>query len=420
MGKIMTCGIAALVLIVAALSGCTTATTGSPREAYCPPAAVAPVIDGVLDDPAWRAAPTFYLCGIGYPSPVFPAMARAVWTDEALYVAFESLDPDVISGVEGRDVWVWQEGDGFGVILAPPSGVPGRIELEVNPRGGMLDVGWRKGVTWEEAKAWDWKGMEWKTRVNGTADDDRADAGWTAEIRLPWASLGRSAPEAGDRWSVLFAGVNRVRLFSGRMTEERKAWPFLKREDFNDRAQMGSLTFVPAPGPGAAAEGVGRASADRKRPNPSYCASYRGWADFRLLSEKDAEGALDWETQPVPDGNGPVTFCFAGKLREVARVPDSAAYDLWVDGQPAVRFGAVWDGKRFQSDEGFALERRLRLDPDGRTVDQEHLYLLTIPRERLKAGQPVQLSLRHACPERATFILVLWTDAALWEGSLGK
>jgi len=50
----------------------------------------------------------------------------------------------------------------------------------------------------------------------------------------------------------------------------------------------------------------------------------------------------------------------------------------------------------------------------GPVEDLEHLYTLTLPRDLVESGRAVRRTLRHAAPQRATFILMLWTDAVLW------
>lgn len=380
----------------------------------CPRVASAPRIDGRLEDPQWTSAPTVYLCGIRKEAPVTPVRARVLWTDEALLVGFDSDDLDVLSGTKGRDSSVWIEGDCFELFLAPPEGQPQRLEVQVNPAGALLDFGWSKDATEPQARSWNWDGALWKTHVRGDPDDDRKDAGWSAELLLPWAGLRRPAPRPGETWKVLFASVNRMRLTPERTLDEQTAWPFLTHGSFSNTATYGSMVFVDPP-PDGPAEGVARVLKGHVRDNPSYWPSYRGHADYRSLQERDGSGELTWETQPAAEGKKPVTFVFIGKIKDGATgVPGTAAFELAVNGRPALRFAALWDGSEIVSPEGVRFSRRLCPPAAGPVEDIEHVYTLTLPRDLAEPGRAVRLSLRHAGAQRATFILMLWTDAALW------
>lgn len=132
-----------------------------------------------------------------------------------------------------------------------------------------------------------------------------------------------------------------------------------------------------------------------------------------VLSAADADGEVSWPVA-VGAGDGPGVCLFVARLPGPT-VPDSAAYDLLVDGEPAVRFGAVWDGKRFESGEGIGLERVAEVVTGASPGTQEHLYVLTLPRSRMKGGT-ARLSLRHGCPERATLVVRQWTDWVEWKG----
>ena len=150
------------------------------REKPAPPPPVAPCtprvfnasrvatpikVDGELDDDAWGdAMPSGTLKGArDEKAMVAHTEARAVWDDDALYVALYAADEDETS----RDVMRVELGD-----LA--------LRVRVSPDGK---------VDCQPATACD--GVVAKTMADGTLNDaSDDDEEWEAELRVPWARLG--------------------------------------------------------------------------------------------------------------------------------------------------------------------------------------------------------------------------------------
>lgn len=198
---------------------------GTPARAGCPRAAVAPVIDGLLDDPAW----TRWLRldtdieGDTKPRPRFGTDVATAWDDSFFYVAARLVEPHVWATYERRDAVIYHEND-FEIFIDPDGDNHLYYELEINALGTVWDLllvrPYRDGGP--AIDAWDIAGLRSAVRVDGTLNDpsDR-DEGWSVELALPWTVLaqaaGRPAPPApGDIWRVNFSRVQwRTRAVDG-------------------------------------------------------------------------------------------------------------------------------------------------------------------------------------------------------------
>ena len=161
-----------------------------------------PKIDGVLDDPAWSSATPLTLVDSfdGKPAPLRTTV-RMTWDDEALYVAFDSEDPDVWGTFTRRDDPLYTQEV---VEIFIDADADGRTydEIEVSPHNVVFDAYFparRQGMD----LSWD-SGLQSAVKVNGTIDDpsDR-DQGWTVEMKIPFARLHavpHLPPRPGDRW----------------------------------------------------------------------------------------------------------------------------------------------------------------------------------------------------------------------------
>jgi len=159
-----------------------------------------PVVDGRLDDPAWRTAPVATEFVESSPAPAAPASlrseARVLADDEALYVAFTYFDPEpetIVAPYLRRDDettsdWAFVEIDsrhdrrtGF--------------SFGVNPRGVQVDGAWLSDTEYDGS----WNGV-WQGAARLTPD------GWTAELRIPFSQLPFRLPDGGGdlTWGINF------------------------------------------------------------------------------------------------------------------------------------------------------------------------------------------------------------------------
>jgi hypothetical protein len=220
-------------------------------------------IDGRLDEADWRRAPRsprFVDLISGRPT-IHDTRAAVLWDDVNLYVGFWVEEPFVESTLTERDSLVWSEND-VELFIA---GKDAYYEFELSPLGTIYEA----LFVWEEAYErggysrdpalsravegykpwngvgfdkhprgprlgffrWDLPGLRAATHVDGTINDNSdRDRGWTAEIALPWASMGLLArgdgralpPRHGDTWRMDFSRFNTYR--EAKPAEDSGGW----------------------------------------------------------------------------------------------------------------------------------------------------------------------------------------------------
>ena len=190
----------------------------APRSFVCYRTAGAITIDGKLDEPSWKAAPStdafVDIEGDRRPQPRFATRAKMLWDDDYFYVAADLLEPHVWATLAARDSVIFQDND-FEVFIDPDGDTHNYFELEINALATVWDLmlvqPYRDGGP--AIHAWDIAGLKAAVDVRGTINrpDDR-DTGWSVEMAIPWAILAEAAPrrrrpQAGDRWRVNFSRV---------------------------------------------------------------------------------------------------------------------------------------------------------------------------------------------------------------------
>ena len=202
-----------------------------PRVYDAPRVASAPVIDGSLDDMAWRRAswtePFIDIRGEEWPKPTWETRAKIVWDDGHLYIAAELEEPHLWATLAERDAILYREHD-FEVFIDPDGDALNYYELEINALGTEFDLFLPRPYN-RKGKAnvgWDMVGLRTAVALDGTLNDPSdEDLGWAVEIAIPWSALkppegggvattleaGRHAPgtgpRPGDEWRINFSRV---------------------------------------------------------------------------------------------------------------------------------------------------------------------------------------------------------------------
>jgi hypothetical protein len=134
------------------------------------------------------------------------ATVKALWDDEALYLAYEVTDTQLNASVTARDGSVWGEGgvewaidtltdDGGSGDPNAPYMLPDDYHGIINILNTQYDS--QGTVSGSPSSAWD---GSWQSAVqfNGTINDNGdTDAGYTVEVKIPWTEIGYSGPPAG-------------------------------------------------------------------------------------------------------------------------------------------------------------------------------------------------------------------------------
>ena len=204
-----------LLMCVFTYSAC-----GAPRpKGYvCPFAAGPIVVDGVMDERAWRAAPWtgdfVDIEGEARPAPRFRTRVKMLWDADYLYIGAELVEPHVWATLTKRDTVIFYDND-FEVFMDPNGDNHEYYEMEMNALNSawdlFLDRPYRDGGRARDA--WDIAGLKTAVRVHGTLNNPAdTDTGWTVEIAMPWKALGEFAhraapPNRGDQWRVNFSRV---------------------------------------------------------------------------------------------------------------------------------------------------------------------------------------------------------------------
>jgi hypothetical protein len=199
-------------------------------------------IDGVLAEAAWdraeRAGP-FVRSLDGKPCTA-QAVARLLWDDDNLYVAFQAEDLDVSSPFSRDDEPLYTS-NVVEIFLNPSGDLRRYDEIELAPSNALFDAsftGRRQGMD-----------LSWSSRarhavhVDGTLNDSRdVDRGWTAELAIPFAALTgmpRPRPERGDRWRF---NLYRLRQGPGQPGEGQAYSPPMLG-DFHNLDRFATLRF---------------------------------------------------------------------------------------------------------------------------------------------------------------------------------
>lgn len=213
--------------------------------------AKAPVIDGRVDDAAWKGMP-----GIeGFTKSRGDAPARVQtnavvgWDDANLYVAFTTRDPDIRGTMTKHDEPIYREET---VEMFIATGEPGSyVELQSNPRGVTFDASFEGGPRRNMKTAYD-ADFQAACVIKGTIDDPTdTDEGWSCEWRVGVESIpGATVPPAPDStWRVNFFRVAKdAPRHAGstgddRLVGDESAWSPPLMGDFHNLERFGTLVF---------------------------------------------------------------------------------------------------------------------------------------------------------------------------------
>jgi len=283
------------------------AQSGPRPKGYVVPFASGPVvIDGVLNDRAWRAAAWtddfVDIEGSIRPAPRFRTRAKMLWDDEYLYIGAELEEPDVWATLTKRDTVIFYDND-FEVFMDPNGDNLEYYEMEMNALNTVwdlfLDRPYRDGGNPRDS--WDIAGLKTAVMVRGTLNSPAdVDTGWTVEIAMPWKALGEYAhrpapPNRGDTWRINFSRVEwRVEKKRGSYAkvpgtrEDNWVWSPQGVIDMHQPEMWGYIQFG---GPGA--------NPREFRPDPSWpareslMAVYHAQKEFRKVHGRWAENAGD-------------------------------------------------------------------------------------------------------------------------------
>jgi hypothetical protein len=212
------------------------ASAGAPQERASGAGKTAPVtriasnisIDGVLNEPAWSAAPQISDFTQREPRPGEPPTEKTVVTllydEDNLYVGITCHDSEpqrVIGTQMARDANLGSD-DRVEILLDTFRDQRNAFYFATNPSGALLD-----GLVFANGQSnTDWNAI-WQVRTRRTGE------GWTAEFAIPFKSL--NFPAERGVW-----GFNVSRTISRRLEESR--WSANLESQFFQVSDAGSIT----------------------------------------------------------------------------------------------------------------------------------------------------------------------------------
>jgi hypothetical protein len=163
---------------------------GMRREITCRALASKPTLDGRLDDAAWKDAAAFapFILNGGGSEPQAQTTVRAGYTDEGLMFAVAAHDPSRqrVHALATKHDDPMGKDDTFHVFLLDP-----RAERRSWYQFAFNAIGNGKELK-DRVESWNGR---WDVKTGWDAD------GWTAEVFIPWATLG-GKPEKGTKWAL--------------------------------------------------------------------------------------------------------------------------------------------------------------------------------------------------------------------------
>jgi hypothetical protein len=159
--------------------------------------ATPPVIDGVLEEPAWGAAAQIDDLHEIQPTEYAPASERTLiyvmYDSDALYIGARLYDRDpsqITARILRQGEQVFGD-DWFSVMIDPFHDRRSGYRFQTNPNG-LREEALYQNISEEQ---WEWQGI-WDTA--STIDEQ----GWVTEIRIPFKTL--SFDPSNDTWGINF------------------------------------------------------------------------------------------------------------------------------------------------------------------------------------------------------------------------
>lgn len=175
------------------------------------------VIDGKLDDPAWRKAKWtnnfMDIEGLHQPIPLYNTHVKMLWDSAYLYIAAQLEEPNIWGTLTNYDEIVFRDHD-FEVFIDPNNDGNQYFEIEINALGTIMDLfmfkSYKKGGPMN--MGWNATGMKTAIGIDGTLNDNRdTDKGWVVEMAIPYSCLNKPGrnylPQIGNPWRINFSRV---------------------------------------------------------------------------------------------------------------------------------------------------------------------------------------------------------------------
>lgn len=207
------------------------------------------VVDGLLNDPAWKSArPLAFTVPATHETPVSKTEAGILWDREFLYVCFKAYDRDIYGYHTARDAATCNEDVLEVFIKTAPYREP-YYNFEINALGTVYDAyNVRRSAAGSDHRwsRWNCRGLKVGVHIEGTLNNwEDEDEYWQLEVAIPFADLPDlkgKPPEKGDEWLFHLARYD----YSVYLPEgvELSSCARLSRADFHRFEDWRTLRFV--------------------------------------------------------------------------------------------------------------------------------------------------------------------------------
>lgn len=235
-----------LLLFAASMATCARAADRKVPRYTIQRAAGKIVIDGKLDEPAWKSAKSVGKFRFAWwkAGKKEQTEAKLLWDDKYLYVSYRCEDAHIAGTRTKRDSAVYRD-DCVEVFIAPnPKQPDNYFNIEMNVRGAWLDQHHPDGPGVKVKREWNARGVKIAVTIDGTLNDDNdTDRGWILEAAIPFANYAKVAkntpPKPGDVWSL---NLNRL---GGKTNPQYSQWSpsRTKTPQFHAPRDFGRVTF---------------------------------------------------------------------------------------------------------------------------------------------------------------------------------
>ncbi len=213
------------VLAILCLCPLAAAAKNNPPVYPVQPIGTAPVIDGKLDDACWKQLPTVgtFVDEKMRPAPA-PTAVRMGYDDKNLYIALRMEEPEmdkVLAAITQHDGGVWNDDD-IEIYLAPTGQPTPYMVFAFNSIGTTEESSM-------DAPATSFN-VPWQCKVNREAN------AWTAEVAIPFSSLGIQKPNPKTVW---YGNIGRGRAHA----QQISTWSWVPG-GFHDADAFGELHFL--------------------------------------------------------------------------------------------------------------------------------------------------------------------------------
>ncbi len=206
------------LFILIALSGiCESYAQNIPRSYIAHKTDEAMVIDGKMDENAWKLAPWSqdYIDIEGKVTPTYRTRMKMLWDSDYLYVLAEMEEPHVWATLKQRDTVIFYNND-FEIFIDAEGDTHNYYEFEMNAHNTIWDLFLTKPYRNNGNKvidSWDIQGVKSAVDIRGTLNDaSDMDEGWSVEIALPWSVITEASKDGkipeNDFWRLNFSRVN--------------------------------------------------------------------------------------------------------------------------------------------------------------------------------------------------------------------